>query len=169
MKTKRIVKPASCMIICCLMFIMAITVSVMANSTTNKEATVTSAPKLDDPPPCFTVDRSRPEWLGTSTAVTDPPVESVDSQLPTEFALEQNIPNPFNPSTTIAFAVKEKCRVTLKVYDIMGREVLSLVDQDYAPGFHQVVLDANRLPSGTYLYRIRMKDFHAVKKMVLLE
>lgn len=123
----------------------------------------------EDPPPCFTVERSRPEWLGSSTAVSDPPGDLAESKLPREFKLEQNFPNPFNPETKISFAVKEKCRVVLKVFNIMGREILTLIDQDYSPGFHHIILDAGPLPSGTYLYQIRMKDFHAVKKMILLE
>ena len=123
----------------------------------------------DDPPACFTIDRSRSEWLGAPTAVHNPPGEPSDPLLPTAFALDQNTPNPFNPETAIAFAVKEKCRVVLKIYDVRGRRVMTLVDKDYAPGFHQATFDATHLPSGTYLYRIQMKDFVAVKKMVLLE
>ena len=123
----------------------------------------------DDPPPCFTIDRSRPEWLGAPTVVETPPHEQSDTHLPQAFELYQNHPNPFNPETAIRFAVKEKCRVVLKIYDILGRQVMTLVDGDYAPGYHQAVFTARALPSGTYFYRIKMKNFHDVKKMVVLE
>ena len=86
-----------------------------------------------------------------------------------EFALAQNYPNPFNPVTAIEFSVKEPCHVTLKVYDILGREVITLADADYATGVFKVHFDAHELPTGIYFYRVKMKDFVAVKKMVLLE
>lgn len=88
---------------------------------------------------------------------------------PYEFKLFQNSPNPFNPETTIRFAVNEPCRVELKIYDVMGREVQTLVDSQYAIGLHQVSFEAGSLSSGIYFYRIQMKDYHEVKKMVLLE
>ena len=117
---------------------------------------------------CYAVDRSRPEWIGESTSVPDGEEEQ-DSILPTRFSLDQNYPNPFNPETTIAFAVKEKCRVVLKVFDVLGREAVTLVDEEYAPGFHDVTFDASRFSTGMYFYQIRMKDFIDVKKMLLME
>lgn len=88
---------------------------------------------------------------------------------PTEFRLDQNFPNPFNPETTIKFDVKETCRVVLKIYDVLGREVYTLVDEVRPYGSYQVSFNANFLPTGLYFYRISMKNFHAVKKMLLLE
>lgn len=104
-------------------------------------------------------------YIGIPTSIE----EMNRSVAPSKFVLYQNYPNPFNPETTISFAVKESCRVILKIYDIMGREILTLADRDYSPGFYNAVFDARQLPSGTYFYRIQMKDFHAVKKMLLLE
>ena len=89
--------------------------------------------------------------------------------IPTEFALEQNYPNPFNPMTTIEFSVKEKCHVELKVYDIRGREVATLVDGHHPAGFYKASFNTRHLASGVYFYRIRMLDFVAVRKMVVLE
>ena len=86
-----------------------------------------------------------------------------------DFFLSQNYPNPFNPQTTISYTVKDQCHVSLIVYDIRGREVMRLVDETKIPGYYQTTFDAGRLASGMYLYRIQMKDFVKVKKMVLLE
>jgi len=90
-------------------------------------------------------------------------------RIPTEFSLGQNYPNPFNPETTIEFSVKEKCIVKLKIFDITGREVATLVKEDFEAGFYHITFDASNLTTGVYLYRIQMKDFINVKKMLLLE
>jgi len=92
-----------------------------------------------------------------------------NQHIPTEFALEQNYSNPFNPMTTIEFSVKEKCHVELKVYDIRGREVATLVDGHHPAGFYKASFNTRHFASGVYFYRIRMKDFVAVRKMVVLE
>lgn len=88
---------------------------------------------------------------------------------PSGFQLFQNHPNPFNPSTEIRFVVKERCRVTLKVYDIRGREMSLLADGEYPAGKHGVRFDASGLESGVYFYRIRMGGFQAVKKMAVMK
>ena len=88
---------------------------------------------------------------------------------PGNFSLNQNYPNPFNQTTTIEYTVKEPCRAVLKVFDIRGREVTTLVEGHSRPGFYKVNFDAQNLPTGVYFYRIRMKDFEAVRKMVFLE
>ncbi len=103
-----------------------------------------------------------------SITVTATAVEQVDP-MPTEFALYQNHPNPFNPETTIRYTVNDPCRVIMKVFDLRGREVATLVDRIHPSGFYSVQFDASGLASGIYFCRIRMKDFVAVKKMVLLE
>ncbi|MBN1547725.1 MAG: T9SS type A sorting domain-containing protein, partial [Syntrophaceae bacterium] len=71
--------------------------------------------------------------------------------------------------TTISFSVKEKCTVQLKIFDITGREVATLVNAEVNAGYHSVVFRAPTLATGVYLYRIQMKDFTDVKKMLLLE
>ena len=90
-------------------------------------------------------------------------------ELPTDFSLEQNYPNPFNTATTIEYAVKEPGHVLLKVFNVTGREVATLVDSDQQAGYYKVHFDASHFASGLYFYRIRMKDFVAVKKMLMLE
>ena len=104
-------------------------------------------------------------WITTITKID----EQAKPKLPTEFALGQNYPNPFNPETTIEFSVKEKCFVKLKIFDITGREVTTLVNADFDAGFYRITFDARNLASGVYLYQIKMKDFVDVKKMVVLE
>ena len=95
--------------------------------------------------------------------------EPAEADIPLTFFMKQNFPNPFNPETTIRFGVKESCRVVLKVYNVIGREVTTLVDRDYQPGVYNVVFEAAGLASGIYLYEIRMKAFQSVRKMIILE
>ncbi|MDI6766393.1 MAG: T9SS type A sorting domain-containing protein [Bacteroidota bacterium] len=87
-------------------------------------------------------------------------------QIPTQFALMQNYPNPFNPTTTIAFDVPTKSNVSLIVYDILGKEVMRLVEGEYEPGSHTIEADLSSLASGVYLYRLNANNFVSVKKMV---
>ncbi len=91
------------------------------------------------------------------------------SAVPTDFVLETNYPNPFNPSTTIAFSLPEDARVRLTVFDAIGRPVANLVDGHVAAGRHTVDFDAAGLPSGTYFYRIETPAGALVKQMSLLK
>ena len=125
--------------------------------------------KIQSDTECYAIDRSRPEWLKETIPSALPDEGEEALLLPKEFALEQNYPNPFNPETTIRFAVKEKCLVVLKVFDVLGREVQTLVEQEQNPGYYNVPFFAENLPSGLYLFRIQMLDFVSVKKMVVLE
>lgn len=95
-------------------------------------------------------------------------VESEHPALPRDFALLQNHPNPFNPSTTIRFDVPVESHVTLKVFDLVGREVITLVNEERSPGFYEIQLDASRLSSGVYFYRLQASDFVSTKRMVLI-
>lgn len=88
---------------------------------------------------------------------------------PINFKLSQNYPNPFNPTTVISYQFPVAGYVSLKVYDILGREVATLVNQRQNPGQHQVTFNASNLASGTYFYRLRTGDFVQVKKMLLLK
>ena len=96
-------------------------------------------------------------------------VETFQSgSLPTKFYLEQNYPNPFNPSTTIRFSLPRREFVTLKVFDVLGREVVTLVDEELNPSEHSVVFDAKDFLSGIYFYQLRAGNFIQQKKMVVL-
>jgi hypothetical protein len=88
---------------------------------------------------------------------------------PDFFRLDQNFPNPFNPATVIRFFVAEPCRVSLKVYDVRGREISTVVDAKYPAGGHAARFDASALAPGVYLYRIRMGNHTAARKMAVVE
>lgn len=89
--------------------------------------------------------------------------------LPTAFDLVQNYPNPFNPATTIDYALPKTARVSLKIYDVMGRVVADVVDDTKPAGYHTATFDASRLTSGTYFYRLQATDFVRTKKMTLIK
>ena len=86
-----------------------------------------------------------------------------------EFALEQNYPNPFNPTTKINFSIKEKGNVELKVFDLLGSEIATLVNEEKAPGNYEVFFDASELSSGIYLYSIKSGNFVQTRKMLLMK
>ena len=89
--------------------------------------------------------------------------------MPTEFALSQNYPNPFNPVTTIKFQLPVNSKVSLKVYDILGSEVATLVDEVKEAGYYELSFNANGLASGTYFFRINADNFVQTKKMILIK
>ena len=103
-----------------------------------------------------------------------PIASSVSSSLPTEFALEPNSPNPFNPSTTIRYALPKEARVELRIYNILGQVVRRLVEEEKPAGYHQTLWDgrdeAGRpVSTGIYLYQIRAGDFVETMKMMLMK
>ncbi len=89
--------------------------------------------------------------------------------LPTQYSLEQNFPNPFNPSTIIQFSIPKATRVTLTVYDVLGRVLMTLVDGVRQPGVYQTRVDGSRMASGLYYYRLKAGEFNEVMRMVLLK
>jgi hypothetical protein len=88
--------------------------------------------------------------------------------IPGQFAVYQNYPNPFNATTTIKYDLPIDAHVTLKLYDVLGREVATLVDEQTKGGYHAVQFQATRLSSGVYFYRIRAGAFAETKKLLLL-
>ncbi len=88
---------------------------------------------------------------------------------PTEYSLEQNYPNPFNPSTTISYSIKEKGFVNLKVFDVLGNEVKTLVNEEQEAGKYQFEFNAVSFASGIYFYSLQAGDFVSTKKMILLK
>jgi hypothetical protein len=110
-------------------------------------------------------------------AVEPPPVTlaaavytSVDNRrgVPEECVLEQNYPNPFNPATTIRFGLPAAGHVTLKIFNLIGQEVATVLDGSRPAGYHEVSFDAGRLPSGVYLYRLHTQTGNATRKLVIL-
>ena len=98
-------------------------------------------------------------------------VVSVEDEdvLPVDYKLEQNYPNPFNPSTIIKFAVKEKSSVLIKIYDILGREVTTLVNEELDAGWYQKNFNASEYASGVLIYRMQAGNYISTKKMLLIK
>jgi hypothetical protein len=108
-------------------------------------------------------------WIDGGSPV--PNIVSVnDKQLtPNSFSLSQNYPNPFNPSTTIKFGVAAKGNVTLKVFDLMGREIATLINGEREAGNYEMNFDASKLSTGIYFYQLRTAGFSQSKKMMLIK
>ncbi len=96
-------------------------------------------------------------------------VSNNDKIIANNFDLEQNYPNPFNPSTKINYTLGERSPVTLKVYDVLGSEVATLVNTTQEAGKHNVTFDASKLASGLYIYKLNAGNFTSTKKMMLLK
>ena len=92
-----------------------------------------------------------------------------ESELAKMFTLKQNYPNPFNPSTTISYQIPTQSHVTLKVFDLLGKEVATLVNGIEQPGNKSVVWDASNYPSGVYFYKLVTSNYEATKKMILVK
>ncbi|MCH7964830.1 MAG: T9SS type A sorting domain-containing protein [Bacteroidetes bacterium] len=88
---------------------------------------------------------------------------------PKDFYLSQNYPNPFNPTTNISYSISQRSFVTLKIYDVLGNEVTTLINKEVRAGSYEVEFDANNLPSGIYFYQIRAGAFVDTKKLVLMK
>lgn len=109
--------------------------------------------------------------FSTGGNVTDVEEENV---IPNKYSLEQNYPNPFNPTTRITYSLPQNSFVALKIYDILGREVKTLINNEVNAGTHSIVWNGtdnygNKVSSGTYIYRVVAGDFVSVKKMVLIK
>jgi flagellar hook assembly protein FlgD len=101
-------------------------------------------------------------------------IEPSNSELPMEFKLGQNYPNPFNPVTVIKLdipsnAIRETSNVKMIIYDILGREILTLVDEELRPGSYQFEWDAANYPSGVYYYKLSVGQYWLTRKAVLIE
>ncbi|MBT8387336.1 MAG: T9SS type A sorting domain-containing protein, partial [Ignavibacteria bacterium] len=91
------------------------------------------------------------------------------SKLPENFLLSQNYPNPFNPSTTISWQQPEVGHVTLKIFDVLGREVSTLLNEELNAGKHETTFDASQFSSGIYFYQINAGKYIETKKMLLMK
>jgi hypothetical protein len=123
-------------------------------------------------PPIFGIDPISIPGL----FIGDVTIVSVDDEefIPTEISLEQNYPNPFNPSTSIQYTISDRQFVSLKVYDIIGNEVATLVNSEKPAGVYEVEFNSHsgevrNLPSGVYIYQLRTGSFVQTKKMLLLK
>lgn len=92
-----------------------------------------------------------------------------EETLPIVYKLEQNYPNPFNPSTIIKFAVPQRSNVIIKIYDILGGELFTLVNEEMDAGWYEKVFSANGFSSGVYIYRMEASKYISTKKMLLIK
>ncbi len=95
--------------------------------------------------------------------------ESEVISMPRDYSLDQNYPNPFNPTTKISYSLPEASFVTLKVFDILGREVTTLINEVKQPGKYEVEFNASKLPSGTYVYKLTTGKYQTIRKMLLMK
>lgn len=95
--------------------------------------------------------------------------DEANNNVVNSFNLAQNYPNPFNPSTKISYALQSPELVTLRVFDVLGREVATLVNQYQSAGNHTVSFNASSLASGMYFYKLEAGSFQSIKKMMLLK
>jgi hypothetical protein len=118
-------------------------------------------------PPLFGIDPISIPGLFTGDVTI---VSADDEQLiPTEIALKQNYPNPFNPSTSIQYTLSSRQFVSLKVYDIIGNEIATLVNSEKPSGVYEVEWNAGNVPSGVYFYQLKTGSFVQTMKMLLLK
>lgn len=119
-------------------------------------------------------------WVGTIATVTGQPSGKIfkytdnvgisnQNNTPTQFSLKQNYPNPFNPTTNIDFTLAKTGYISLKIYNLLGQQVMTLIDGVETAGDHNVIFDASSLPSGTYFYTMKSGDFTATKSLVLVK
>ncbi len=104
----------------------------------------------------------------TLTLLIDQPNSTKQNDIVTSYFLNQNYPNPFNPSTTISYDVPTRAHVTLKIFNVLGQEMATLVNGEVEAGRHRVQWEATGLPSGVYIYMLEANDFVETKKMVLV-
>ena len=115
------------------------------------------------------LDTLKFEMNNAGTVVTSPlSFVQYESGIPSKYFLGQNFPNPFNPSTEIQFSLPRKSRVTLTIFDLLGREVATLVSEELSAGSYSTRWDAVGHPSGVYLYRLQSAEFVETKKLLLL-
>ncbi|MCE1164175.1 MAG: T9SS type A sorting domain-containing protein [Bacteroidetes bacterium] len=106
-------------------------------------------------------------WRRTLTDIIE--VRNISTEIPSEYSLSQNFPNPFNPSTGIRYAIPKDGAVKLTVYDELGREVVTLVNERQTAGTYEAVFDAANLTSGIYYYRLTTEGFSETRKMALIK
>ena len=134
-----------------------------ADATGTREGIMTYSPNNEDQS-WGDVSRWLYTWIGDQFVdVEDQAV------LPTRYELSQNYPNPFNPTTLINYSVVNKGNVSLKVFNILGQEVATLINKEHAPGVYQVNFDASTLSTGMYIYQIQAGSFVTSKKMLLIK
>ena len=137
-----------------------------ADATGNRELVFTYSPYNQDQ---SWNDPSRWLWTWIGNKMNVDPNGVEDGMVAADYRLEQNYPNPFNPTTKISYALQNPELVSLKVFDVLGREVASLVNQYQTAGNHKVSFNAANLASGIYFYKLEAGSFQSIKKLILLK
>lgn len=106
-------------------------------------------------------------WFNGSGITTE--TKNITTTVPDKFELSQNYPNPFNPSTKISFAIPQNSKVSIKIYNTLGKEVSEIVNSDFNAGTYEVTFDASKLTSGVYFYKITAGNFTDTKKMLYIK
>jgi hypothetical protein len=133
---------------------------------TSSGASVSVTPTDTNQPNVGTINISSSSWNGPTTTTS---VQEIGAgYLPSRFDLEQNYPNPFNPSTTIQFSVPENSFVTLKVYNLLGEELSTIVSERLERGTYSAQWDGSKFPSGVYVYRLRSGTILETRKLILM-
>ncbi len=115
----------------------------------------------------FAATSANTVWKAPIDVLT--PVEEIKINLPAEFNLSQNFPNPFNPTTTIQYSVEKLQQVTLKVYDILGNEISTLVNSEQPAGVYTIKFNGTTLSSGIYFYKLQTENYSETRKMLLMK
>jgi ligand-binding sensor domain-containing protein len=125
---------------------------------------------------CITMDNSNHLWIGTLYGLSemiDPSITEIQTKnnfnKPDKYSLSQNYPNPFNPTTNIQFSIPHSGFVTLKVYDVLGNEIRTLVNEEKTAGTYNIEFDGSNLASGIYFYVLRAGDFVQSRKMLIVK
>ena len=123
----------------------------------------------------ITIDNNDFVYTGTDNGVWRRPLSEIvtsvgnESTQPSDFILSQNYPNPFNPSTKIKYSIPQTSQVQIKVYDVLGNEIETLVNEEKPVGMYELMWNATNLPSGVYFYQLRAESIVETKKMLLLK
>jgi len=141
-------------------------ITVGSNVTITSSGNVTlDAPAVTLKDMVFVIEGGELLVLSQTTAVD---VKSEEMVIPNEFVMNQNYPNPFNPTTRITYQIPELSFVTLKVFDVLGNEIKTLVNEEKPVGYYEIKFDASSLASGIYIYQLHAGSFIETKKMILL-
>ncbi|MBK8552270.1 MAG: T9SS type A sorting domain-containing protein [Ignavibacteria bacterium] len=115
----------------------------------------------------FAASQGKSVWRRFYTDIIG--IKNIGTEIPAKYSLSQNYPNPFNPVTNLEFGISKLGFVTLKIYDLLGKEVATLVNEKLNPGTYRVEFDAGTLTSGVYFYRLTSGDFTDTKRMLLIK
>jgi hypothetical protein len=114
-------------------------------------------------------DASDPIWVQANILIVNVEDESIDNPIPIKFSLEQNYPNPFNPSTKISWQSPISSHQSLIIYNVLGKEIETLVNEYMPAGKYEIIFNADGLPSGVYFYQLKADSFIETRKMILIK